>query len=663
MENSKPVYKTAVYLTSYFVSILGIAIMTAWFLDIRLLESVFPNYNSMKFNTALGFAILGISIILQRKENSIWLVVSKIFAGIVISIGAGSLYQDVFQLNIGIDQFFVKENHAVGIPGRMSPLTAICFCLTGGFLLLHTGNRYAKRISQILLHIVTIISFVAIVGYILNVPNFYKLSVLSAMAVHTALSFFIFSIGASLIHPEKGITGLFTGSEIGNIMARKLFAQVILSMLILTYFRIETERQKWVSVEFGIALFAISFLLVMLFLIWKTSGYLNRIDAKKSQAESSLSQVTAFLNSTPEPIIILDSNGYIQLINDKAELVFGYKKEDLTGKTFVVLLPHQSTDHSQFSNLNYNHIHIPKGELFMKKMSGELLPVDVSVSPFKVSGEEYTSVAIKDISERKKAEMELKESNLRNQIFVKQSPNALAMVDKEMRYVAASEKWYKDYKLEGKEIIGKSHYDIFPEIGEDWKKIHNDCLQGDINTCDEASFEREDGSLQWISWDVRPWYISEGNIGGLLMYTAEITSIKEKDIERKKIEYILERSNQIAKIATWEITLKNDQVSWSNMAKDIFELPESYNLNKHSFLEFFKKGESYDNLISEIEILTTTGKPYDLEIEITTAKQNQKWIRIIGEAEFKNKKCVRRFGVFQDITRSKKSGKRAQYTQ
>jgi PAS domain S-box-containing protein len=142
-----------------------------------------------------------------------------------------------------------------------------------------------------------------------------------------------------------------------------------------------------------------------------------------------------------------------------------------------------------------------------------------------------------DITQQKEADAELESQNHRNKIFVEQAPNAIAMFDTQMCYMAASQKWLADYNLLGQQIIGKSHYEIFPEIGDDWKKIHQECLEGTINKCEEAFFERADGTQQWITWDVRPWYVSEDVIGGLLMYTADIT-------ERKNVARLLHISEE-----------------------------------------------------------------------------------------------------------------------
>lgn len=79
--------------------------------------------------------------------------------------------------------------------------------------------------------------------------------------------------------------------------------------------------------------------------------------------------------------------------------------------------------------------------------------------------------------------------------FVRSAPIALAMFDIEMRYLAASERWRRDYRLGDTDIIGRGHYDVFPEIGEDWKAARRRALAGETVSADEDSFRRADGSL------------------------------------------------------------------------------------------------------------------------------------------------------------------------
>ena len=124
---------------------------------------------------------------------------------------------------------------------------------------------------------------------------------------------------------------------------------------------------------------------------------------------------------------------------------------------------------------------------------------------------------------------ESKKTFERNKLFIEQTPTAIAMFDTNLCYLASSEKWRDDYGLQDKTIIGKSHYEIFPEIGEEWKQIHRECLKGTIRSSDEDKFVRTDGAIQWLKWEVKPWYNDNGNIGGLIMYTADITARKKTE--------------------------------------------------------------------------------------------------------------------------------------
>jgi len=143
--------------------------------------------------------------------------------------------------------------------------------------------------------------------------------------------------------------------------------------------------------------------------------------------------------------------------------------------------------------------------------------------------------SVSDITERKGIAAELRESKEHLSLFVEHSPASLAMFDNEMRYIATSRRWMMAYNLGDQQVIGKTHYEVFPEIGQEWKDIHLRCLNGAIERKEEDPFTRLDGTTDWLKWEIRPWHKASGEIGGIIMFTEVITERKESELKFKNL--------------------------------------------------------------------------------------------------------------------------------
>lgn len=139
------------------------------------------------------------------------------------------------------------------------------------------------------------------------------------------------------------------------------------------------------------------------------------------------------------------------------------------------------------------------------------------------------------------------------------------------------------------------------------------------------------------------------------MYTGDITAIKSKDLEKRRIEEILDKTNEVARIGTWEVDVIQNTVKWSRITKAIHEVEDNYEPELSTAIQFFKEGKSREKILHAVENAVKYGTSYDLELELVTAKGNLLWVRSIGQAEFENGKCKRLYGVFQDIDEAKKS--------
>lgn len=134
---------------------------------------------------------------------------------------------------------------------------------------------------------------------------------------------------------------------------------------------------------------------------------------------------------------------------------------------------------------------------------------------------------IEDVTSRKRFETSLQESEEKLRIFAEHAPASVAMFDLEMRYLVASHQWQLDHQLEAEEFLGRSHYDLFPKMSPEWKATYQQGLNGIAAMVEAERFERADGSMLWLRWEVRPWRRSDDSIGGIIVYTQNITAQKE----------------------------------------------------------------------------------------------------------------------------------------
>ncbi len=122
--------------------------------------------------------------------------------------------------------------------------------------------------------------------------------------------------------------------------------------------------------------------------------------------------------------------------------------------------------------------------------------------------------------------------------FITDAPMAVAMFDRNMDYLAASKSWIKVYNLNG-DIVGLNHYELFPRIPEKWKEIHRRCMAGAVETSEADRIERADGSVIWLKWEACPWRDDNGEIGGIVIFSQNITGIKSAEEQlREHIEQL-----------------------------------------------------------------------------------------------------------------------------
>ncbi|MEW5770080.1 MAG: PAS domain S-box protein [Pseudomonadota bacterium] len=191
---------------------------------------------------------------------------------------------------------------------------------------------------------------------------------------------------------------------------------------------------------------------------------------------------------------------------------------------------------------------------------------------------------VQDITARRQAVLALRDSQERLRLFIEHAPAALAMFDRDMCYLAVSRRWREDFRLGGGELVGRSHYAVFPEIGEPMKAIHRRGLAGEVMRADEDRFERADGSVQWLRWEMRPWYQTGNGVGGIVIFSEDISADKEmEETLRQSQARIIEEQRQ-ARLAALNLMedamaarqrLEAVSAEWRKLAQAVEQSPEN----------------------------------------------------------------------------------------
>jgi PAS domain S-box-containing protein len=144
--------------------------------------------------------------------------------------------------------------------------------------------------------------------------------------------------------------------------------------------------------------------------------------------------------------------------------------------------------------------------------------------------------SVLDITDWKRAERALAHSHNLMRYIIEHTRGEISVLDRDLRYIYVSQRYLDSYRLKEHDIIGKCHYDVFPDISEQIKDIHRRVLAGESISADDEPFNRADGTTDWVRWDCRPWHEADGSIGGLILYTEVVTERKQTELALRESE-------------------------------------------------------------------------------------------------------------------------------
>jgi len=162
------------------------------------------------------------------------------------------------------------------------------------------------------------------------------------------------------------------------------------------------------------------------------------------------------------------------------------------------------------------------------------------------------------------------------------------------------------------------------------------------------------GKPRWISADILLNWQQKEYVGQTI-FLRDATKRKTSEKELKRAQELLYQTNKLARVGGWELDLSNMTVYWSDMTREIHEVPDGFKPSLEKVTTFYREGEDRQRIEEAIENLKKTGSAFVLDALLVTHRGNQLWIRTSAVPEFEGNKMVRVYGTMQDIDVQKRS--------
>lgn len=379
----------------------------------------------------------------------------------------------------------------------------------------------------------------------------------------------------------------------------------------------------------------------------------ERRQLQKESTESA-TRLASIINSAMDGIISVDARQRILLFNPAAEQIFGYAASEMIGTSIERLIPERfrqahTKSFKRFGKSGAPHRTIAtQSKLKGVRRDGSEFAIEASISGCMSGGKPIFTIILRDISERLRNEQELIRSRQQLSTLIEQAPLAIAMLDREMNYIATSRCWLADYGRGYDDLAGHNHYVLNPDISEEWKQACRAGLAGIDTMNDEDLWIKADGSSQWLRWTVHPWSDEAGGVGGIIISAEDITQhiLTEKALRASKDD--LNRAQAVGNIGSWRLDVRRNELTWSAENHRIFGIPEGTPMSYETFLSRVHPDDR--NYVDRTWHAALAGHNYVIEHRLLV-NGRVKWVLEKAELEFDERgRLVGGFGITQDIT-------------
>ena len=243
----------------------------------------------------------------------------------------------------------------------------------------------------------------------------------------------------------------------------------------------------------------------------------------------------------------------------------------------------------------------------------------------------------------------LKRKHRQLEAFVENSPVALIMLDSDFHYLAISETWKKIFKINSKKnLLGKNHFEINKNVPIRWKNMIVATSQdGEPREIQKEFYKRKDGSHEWFTAKVSPWFTDSNELGGVIIMAEVITEKVEQELHLSETFEELQEARKLGKLFTWEFDPTSGKFIWSANIKE-FGSGKLKDLGEISLFDLIEP-EFKADFSNKIATAIDERDQFELMHPIRLHEEKY-WLHTRGTVDCEGGKIVKIHGTVQDIT-------------
>ena len=532
-----------------------LATLLALAYDPSWLATLHPSFRTMKPVTVLSVLACGLSLWLQADEAAVTTLrrrCAQAAAAVACLLAGLTLAEYLFNMNFGIDLWFTEDAgiDAAAHPGRMAPLTAcVTFLLSLALLTLdqaasdeHYPAQYAALAGKTM-------GGIALVGYFYGVRSLYQVGSFSTMSLYSATLLFLIGLGILAARPTRGFMATLMSDDLGGVMLRRMLPFAIGLPILAGWIRITAQRSGYYDFNFGVALAVAAVMVIMLASLWVLAGSLNKTDGQKKHILQILQQREArhrlALKAGHMGTFHQDLDNQTLALSPELEVMLGVSAMSFGGTlaSFGRLIHPDDWGRVQAAIeeavLNRSSYalecrilrHTPPIEAWIA-ITGQVLP-DAGGHPRQITGVMF------DITERKRAEATLRESEAHFRLLADATPVLVWMAGPDRLCTWLNRSWldYTGRSLE--EQLGSGRMvNVHPDDRAMVVQLyHEHCARHEPFEL-EYRLRRQDGMYGWMLDRGVPLLTDSGVLTGYLGAALDITDRKhaEEQLQQWTVE-------------------------------------------------------------------------------------------------------------------------------